>query len=192
MLGRSSLPPATPAARSAVALATRELGDRAGQGLPQAWTDAVTDAATPPKDDLADALDQAVLGTSLRARSPLWWTVIGMLQWVFLIAAVAGLIWLAVLAVLRWLQFQVDAPGVGGLAYPFLLLAGGLLIGFLLSLVARAIGRFGGRRRKALVAARLRESVEQVARDRLVAPVQEVLDRHRMTREHLEAAGKHP
>ena len=192
VLGRSSLPPATPAARSAVALATRELGDRAGQGLPQAWTDAVTDAATPPKDDLADALDQAVLGTSLRARSPLWWTVIGMLQWVFLIAAVAGLIWLAVLAVLRWLQFQVDAPGVGGLAYPFLLLAGGLLIGFLLSLVARAIGRFGGRRRKALVAARLRESVEQVARDRLVAPVQEVLDRHRMTREHLEAAGKHP
>ena len=192
MLGRSSLPPATPAARSAVTLAARELADRAGQGLPQAWTDAVTDAATPPRDDLADALDQAVLGTSLRARSPLWWNVFGMLQWFFVIATAAGLIWLAVLAVLGGLQLHVDPPGIGRLAYPFLLLAGGLLIGFLLSMAARAIGRFGGRRRRVLMAARLRESVEQVARDRLVAPVQEVLDRHRMTREHLEAAGKHP
>ena len=100
VLGRSSLPPATPAARSAVALASRELADRAGQGLPQVWADAVTDAATPPRDDLADALDQAVFSTSLRARTPLWWSVFGMLQWVFLIATAAGLMWLTILTVL--------------------------------------------------------------------------------------------
>jgi len=188
VLGRSSLPPATPAARSAVALATRELADSAGRGLPQVWADAVTDAATPQRDDLADALDQAVLGTSLRARAPLWWNGFGMLQWILLIAAAAGLSWLAVLAVLNLLQLHLDAPGIGRLAYPFLLLAGGLLLGFLLSLVARPIGRLGGRRRKAIVAARLREAVAQVARDRLVAPVQQVLDRHRITREHLETA----
>ena len=190
VLGRSSLPPATPAARSAVALAVRELGDLAGHGLPQAWTDAVTGAASPPRGDLADALDQAVLNTPLRARNPFWWTVIGMLQWVFSFASAAGLIWLVVLAVLGWLQLQVDPPGVGRLALPFLLLAGGLLVGFLLSLLARAIGRVGGRRRKALVARRLRESVAGVARERLVAPVQEVLDRHRMTRDHLAVACK--
>ena len=191
VLGRSSLPPATPAARSAVALATRELGDLAGQGLPQPWADAVTDAAAPPRDDLADALDQAVFGTSLRARNPLWWNVFGILQWVFVLAATVGLIWLAVLALLNALQLHVDAPGVGRLAYPLLLAAGGLLAGLLLSLVARAIGRVGGRRRKAVVASRLREAVSQVARDRLVAPVQEVLDRHRMTRAHLETARRH-
>ena len=73
----------------------------------------------------------------------------------------------------------------------FLLFAGGLLLGFVLSVVGRAIGRLAGRRRRALVAARLRESVAKVARDRLVAPVQEVLDRHRMTREYLEAASSH-
>jgi len=191
VLGRSSLPPTTPAARSAVALATRELGDLAGQGLPQQWVDAVTDAAEPPRDDLADALDQAVFGTSLRARNPLWWTVFGLLQWVFVLAATIGVIWLAVLAVLDALQLHVDAPGIGRLAYPLLLLAGGLFVGFLLSLGARALGRVGGRRRKALVASRLREAVSQVARDGLVAPVQEVLDRHRMTREHLDAALRH-
>jgi len=174
-----------------VALAARELADRASVGLPQMWADAATDAATPPRDDLADALDQAVLGTSLRKRAPLWWNVFGILQRVLLIAAVAGFIWLVVLAVLDWLQLHVDAPGIGRLAYPFLLLAGGLLLGFLLSLVARPIGRLGGRRRKAFVADRLREAVAQVARDRLVAPVQDVLNRHRMTREHLETARRH-
>jgi hypothetical protein len=103
----------------------------------------------------------------------------------------AGLIWLAILVVLGWLQLSPgQAPGLGPLPYPFLLLAGGLLIGSLVSLVARAIGRIGAQRRKVLVEARLRDSVGKVVRDRLVAPVQQVLDRHRLTREHLEAARK--
>lgn len=189
VLGRSSLPPATPAARSAVELATRELGDRVGQGLPQAWTDAVTNAATPPGEDLGDALDQAVVSTSLRERNPLWWAVFGALQWVFAIAAVAGLIWLGVLMVLGWLQLPaVDTPSFGPFAYPFLMLAGGLFTGFVLSRVTRVMGAVGGRRLKVLVAARLRDSVAQVARERFLAPVQQVLDRHRSTREHLDAA----
>jgi GTP-binding protein EngB required for normal cell division len=190
VLGRSSLPPATPAARSAVKLATRELGDQAGQGLPQAWAAAVANAATPPGDDLGDALDQAIINTPLRARNPLWWAVFGTLQDTFALAAVLGLIWLGALMVLGWLQLRVDAPRLGPLPYPLLLIAGGLLIGFLLSLLTRSLGRVGGRRRKSLVARRLRDSVAQVARDRLVATVQEVLDRHRTTREYLEVARK--
>jgi len=189
VLGRSSLPPPTPAARSAVALATRELGDRAGRDLPQPWTDAVTDAAMPPGGDLADALDQAVVSTSLRARDPMWWTLFGVLQWFFAITAAAGLIWLLVLMALGWLQLPTgDTPDLGPLPYPFLFLAGGLLAGFLTSLLTRALARAGARRRKRLVAARLRHSVAQVAQDRLVAPVQEVLDRHSQTRQSLETA----
>ncbi|HEX7536083.1 MAG TPA: dynamin family protein [Dermatophilaceae bacterium] len=189
VLGRSSLPPATPAARSAVALATRELGDRAGRPLPQVWTDAVTDAAMPPGEDLGDALDQAVVGTSLRARDPFWWTVFGFLQFVLAMTAAVGLSWLIVLMVLGWLQLSaVATPSLGPLPYPTLLFLGGLLAGFLVSLLTGAMGRVGARRRKALVAGRLRESVEEVARDLLVAPVQEILDRHRMTRQHLDLA----
>ncbi|HEX7461327.1 MAG TPA: ABC transporter, partial [Dermatophilaceae bacterium] len=164
---------------------------RAGQGLPQPWTDAVTNAATPPGDDIGDALDLEIVNTSLRAENPFWWAIFGTLQWVFAIAAMAGLIWLAILVVLGWLQLSPgQAPRLGPLPYPFLLLAAGLLIGSLLSLVARAIGRIGAQRRKVLVEARLRDSVGTVVRDRLVAPVQQVLDRHRSTREHLEAARK--
>jgi GTP-binding protein EngB required for normal cell division len=189
VLGRSSLPPATPAARSAVELTTRELGDRAGRELPQAWTDAVTDAAMPPGADLGDALDQAVMGTSLRARDPFWWTIFGFLQFFLAMAAAVGLSWLIVLMVLGWLQLPaVDTPSFGPLPYPSLLFVGGLLVGYLISLLTAAMGRVAGRRRKALVTGRLRESVEQVARDRLIARVQDVLDRHRLTREHLDKA----
>jgi len=191
VLGRSSLPAPSPAARSAVELATRELGDRAGRGLPQPWTDAVTNAATPPEGDLADVLDQAVLATSLRVRNPLWWAILGALQWIFAAAAVTGLIWLVLLMVLGWLQVSaIDTPRIGRLSYPFLLLAGGLVVGFLLSQLSRVLGRAGGRRLKVIVEGRLRDSVALVAREHLVAPVQHVLDRHRTTREHLEVARK--
>lgn len=191
VLGRSSLPPATPAARSAVALSTRTLGDRAGRELPQAWTDEVTDAAMPPGADLADALDQAVVSTSLRARDPRWWTLCGVLQFILAITAAVGLGWLIVLMVLGWLQLPtVGTPRLGPLPYPSLLLVGGLLAGYLMSLLTRALGRVSSRRRKALVAGRLRESVQQVVRERLISPVQEVLDRHRMTREYLDQARK--
>ena len=189
VLGRSSLPPATPAARAAVALATRDLGDRAGRELPQAWTDAVTDAATAPGNDLGDALDKAIVGTSLRERDPFWWTAFGFVQWVLVMTAAIGLSWLIVVTVLDWLRLPaVDTPGLGPVPYPYLLFVGGLFIGFLVSVLTGALGRVGGKRRKALVADRLHESVAQVARDRLVGPVQEILDRHRQAREQLEAA----
>jgi len=187
LLGRSSLPPVTPAARAAVALATREIGDRASRDLPQAWTDAVTDAAMQPGTELGDALDQAVVSTSLRDRDPFWWTAFGFVQWLLVLTAAVGLSWLVVLMVLDWLRPAVGTHGLGTL-FPFLLFAGGLFVGFLMSLLTAAFGRVGSRRRRVLVAARLNDVVAQVARDRLMMPVREVLHRHRMTREYLEVA----
>ena len=188
-LGRSSLPPATPAARAAVELATRRVGDRAAEGLPGPWADAVADAATPPGPDLGDALDQAVMRTPLRARDPLWWTVLGWVQTVLALLAVVGLVWLVVLGVVGWLQLpEIGTPRVGPLPVPFLLLAGGLLLGWLLAVLSRSFARTGARRRAALIRDRLRASVAGVASERIVAPVREVLRRHAATREHLDRA----
>ena len=114
VLGRSSLPPATPAARSSVELATRDLGDRAGAALPQRWADSVAAAATPPGDDLGDALDRAVMRTPLRARNPRWWAAVNAVQWLLALSAVLGLAWLAALAVMAWLRLPaLDTPRVG-------------------------------------------------------------------------------
>ena len=71
---------------------------------------------------------------------------------------------------------------------PFLLLVGGLVLGWLLALVSRSFARTGARRRAELIRRRLHDSVAGVAAERIVAPVRAVLRRHRATREQLDRA----
>jgi GTP-binding protein EngB required for normal cell division len=190
VLGRSSLPPPAPSARAAVGLATHDLADRAGAHLPRRWADSCSEAANPHGSDLADALDQAVVRTPLRGRQPIWWTVVGWLQWLFALCAVAGFLWLVVLGVLGWLRFpDLSTPQLGPLPDPFVLFVGGMAAGLMLAALARAWARAGGRRRRAAVGRLLRDAVSAVAQDRIVAPVQQVLDAHARTRTALEAAG---
>lgn len=189
VLGRSSLPPPSPAARAAVDLATRRLGDEAAQGLPTRWANAVADAATPPGPDLADALDQAVVRTSLRMRAPWWWRAFGAAQLVLAVVTVLGLLWLATLAVVGWLQLpEVDTPKLGPLPWPFVMFIGGLLLGLGLAALARWLAQVGARRRGAQVRRKLTDAVAGVARERILGPVQAVLERHRATRESLDHA----
>ena len=189
VLGRSSLPPPTPAARAAVELATRGVGDRAADGLPHRWAEAVSDAATPPGPELADALDQAVVGTSLRMRAPLWWRVFGIAQLLLALTAVLGAAWLVVLVVLGWLALpDPSTPSLGPVPYPLLMFAGGMLLGLALAAVARWLGRVGARRRGKVIRGRLTEAVAGVAAEQIVGPVRAVLTRHRTTREGLDRA----
>jgi GTP-binding protein EngB required for normal cell division len=187
VLGRSSLPPPSPAARSAVQLATRQVGERAGQDLPPRWADAVADAASPDDSTLADALDQAVMATPLRARNPFWWSFLRVVQLLLALTAVAGLLWLTVLAVLGYLQIDTEVPMWGPMPVPALMLVGGLLLGLVLALLSRVFGRVGASRRRALIGARLDKAVDGVAKEHVRRPVGTVLERHRQTRQQLQA-----
>lgn len=190
-IGRSSLPPPTPAARASVDLATRHLADVASEGLPTRWADAVHRAAAPEDNDLVDSLDQTVLEVPLRARRPLWWSVFNGLQWLFALVAVAGLVWLLVLMGLGWAQLPVpEPPTVGILPYPLLMLVGGLLLGLLLAALGRAIARAGARRRRDGIGRRFDAAIHDVAQERLVSEVHAVLARHARTRELLDQAIK--
>ncbi len=193
VLGRSSLPPPSPAARAAVSLATRRVADRAASGLPAPWAEAVEHAATPPGPDLGDSLDQAVVGTSLHSRSPGWWRVVGGIQLALAAAAVAGLVWLAAYVAAGWLQLDgllPEAPTVGALPVPFLLFAGGLVLGPLLAALAAWLARIGAGRRGATMDARLRDAIATVADDEIIGPVHRVLERHAATREALRYAAE--
>ncbi len=189
VLGRSSLPPPSPAARSAVELATRALGDDAARGLPPRWAEAVADAATPPGPDLADALDQAVVSTSLKMRPPWWWRVFGVAQLVLAavdgagsrMAARAGRDELAGVA-------AAGHPRLGVLPAPLLMVVGGLVLGLVLSTVSRQLARRGARRRGERIRQRLLGAVAGVAGERIVEPVRAVLARHRDTRRALDRA----
>ena len=168
---------------------TRRLGARASEGLPRAWADAVEAAARPSGAQLADSLDQAIVGTSLHLRRPLWWSVVGALQWLLALATVGGVGWLLALAGLAWFQFPV--PPVPTLLYipvPTLMAVGGPLLGLLLAGLSRVAARLGARRRSRTIALRLRERIAAVAQTLLLEPVRAILTRHRVTRQHLDAA----
>jgi GTP-binding protein EngB required for normal cell division len=191
VLGRSSLPPPSPSARAAVDLATRRLADRASADLPHPWADAVERAADPPGPALGDALDRAVVGTSLLARVPVWWRVVGLVQLVLAVAAVVGFLWLALYVLVGWAQLdQVvgDPPTVGVVPVPLVLFVLGLLGGLLLALVSRWLARVGARRRGRVMDGRLRTSIQGVAQSEIVQPVERVLERHAATRVALQRA----
>jgi GTP-binding protein EngB required for normal cell division len=170
---RTSLPATGAVERSRVELALRRLADDAAAGLPEPWPGSVHEAARSRAGDLADALDRAVATTDLGlARKPLWWRVVGFLQALLALTAVAGLLWLAGLYALTVLRLpEPEPPQVGVLPLPTVLLLGGLLAGLLLALLARALAVLGARRRRARAEARLRESVADVAETLVLAPV---------------------
>ncbi len=189
IVGRSSIPAPSASARSAVKLAALSLTERAADGLPVLWAEAVSDAAAPTDDRLYERLDRVVVTTPLRGNPPVWWQLMGWLQWVLGLAAVVGLVWLVVLGVIGWLKLpEIDTPKVGPFPLPTLLLVGGLVLGGLGAWLARVLARVGARRRRELVGTRLRTAIADVATDQLVVPVREVLDRHRETRESLDTA----
>ncbi len=189
VVGRSSIPAPSASARSAVKLAAIGLTERASEGLPVLWSEAVSDAAAPTDTRLYERLDRVVVTTPLRSNPPAWWRFVGSLQWVLGLAAVVGLVWLVALGAVGWLQLpQIDTPKVGAVPLPTLLLGAGVVLGLLLAWLARAAARVGARRRRALVGGRLTDAVEVVATEQLVEPVQEVLHRHRRTRELLDEA----
>lgn len=189
VLGRSSIPAPSASTRSAVDLATREFVRDASDGLPLRWAQAVEDSVSRDDGMLADALDQAVMHTPLRARRPIWWFVLNVLQWILGFVAVGGLVWLVVLYVMGFMQLpEPETPSVGILPVPLLMFAGGLLLGLGLSALARWWAKVGARRRRGVVARRLETSVAEVTDTRILAPVAAVLGRHAETREHLDEA----
>ncbi|MEW1955150.1 GTPase [Terrabacter sp. NPDC080008] len=191
VLGRSSIPAPSVSTASAVELATRSFVRQASEGLPARWTQAVEDAVDEGDGALGDSLDRAVIGTSLRARRPAWWFVVNLLQWVLGLVAVAGLVWYAVLWAFGLLQLpRPETPTVGILPLPLVLLVLGLLLGITLGVLSRWWARVGARHRRGVIAKRLAESVATVADQHVLAPVDEVLARHRETRVHLEAAAR--
>ncbi|GEA88456.1 GTPase [Cellulomonas cellasea] len=169
-LARTSLPTPGPAARARAATAVRTYADAATAGAPDDWVLAARRRAT--TDGLADALDQAVAGTRLEAeRRPVWWGVLGVLQWVLFAALVAGLLWLALLAGGAYLQLpEPPTPVWWELPAPTVLAIGGALAGLLVALLGRVAGGVGARRRATRVRRRLREAIDAVAGRLVVEP----------------------
>lgn len=182
---RSDAPagPAEPAQaqRSAARLAARTFGDHAAEGLPEPWASAVTAAARSHLADLPFALDEAVGRADLESRrTPVWWRLVGALQWLLLAVAVGGLGWLLTGFVITRLGHDHVRPAV---------VAGGALIaGLLLPALARPLVTLGASRAQRRAAGRMRAALDEVSGEYVLHPVRERLGRYSAARDALDAA----
>jgi hypothetical protein len=177
---RTSLPPATPVQRAQVDSALRSLARDAASGLPEPWPALARRAATAHEPALADRLDRAVAGADLRMRRPRWWSGARWLQRLVAGVALAGALWLLVLAGFGYLQLgdAVPTPDIRGFPAPTALLVGGLLAGVLLAALARLVNRFGARRRARRARRELHARIAAVAEELVIAPLEAELAAH--------------
>ncbi|MET8253722.1 GTPase [Micromonospora sp. NPDC005197] len=192
LVAATSVPDPTATQRSALGLAIRAVADRAAADLPAAWPAAVTSAARSRLGDLPDALDRTIAGTDLGLdRRPLWWRVVGGVQWLVTLAAVVGLGWLVLGYALRALGLPaLDNPMVGQVPLPTLLLLGGLLAGLLVAAVTRPVVRWAARRARARAEQRLTAKVADVGAEYVLAPVRIVLASYAQARDALRDAAR--
>ncbi len=173
-LNRTSLPPAGAPERARTDAAVREFADEASAGAPGPWRAAIRSAARDGREDLPDALDQAIAGTDLLAgKRPLWWLLFNTLQWIALLLAAGGLGWLGVLAALGYFQMPVpEVPRTEGWPWPTLMVAGGVVLGVALAIAGRILGGWAARARASRATKRLKAAVAAVAEQRIVDPVE--------------------
>ncbi|MEV1331785.1 GTPase [Micromonospora costi] len=193
LVAATSVPDPTAAQRSALGLAIRAVADRAGSELPAGWPTAVTDAARSRLADLPDALDRAVAGTDLGLNHrPLWWRLVGAVQWLVTLTALAGLGWLVLGYALRALGLpELDTPRVGEVPLPTLLLLGGLLAGLLVAALTRPVVRWAAARARRRAEQRLLTAVSAVGDEYVLAPVRGVLTSYDEARDALRDAARH-
>ncbi len=187
---RRSLPATTPVQRARVDTEVRALADTASQGLERPWAESIRRASTSRLDELGDRLDAAMAETDLEvARLPVWAGGVRLLQWLLILTALAGGVWLAALAAMDFMELgRGETPQLGELPIPTLMLVGGVLLGVVLAIACRGLVRVTARRRAAGADRRLRAAVHEVAVELVLEPVRGELAAHAAVRKGLAEA----
>ena len=187
---RSSLPQATQVQQARVESAVRDVADSLSHDLSRPWGNSIRRASVSRAHDLTDQLDRAVGSAELGVASLPWWcSAIRVVQWMLLIAAVAGGLWLGGLAVMGYLQMPTpDTPRALGFPIPTLMLLGGLLIGVLLALLSRVLVGIAAKSRARRAERRLRAAVESVTDELVIAPMRAELSAYSTVRDGLKQA----
>ena len=187
---RASVPEASHVQRARVDTAVRAVADDVGAELSPPWAEAVRRASVSRLPDLNDALDKAVSGTDLGvAGTPIWWRLIRGVQWLLVLTALVGGLWLAGLAVMGYLQLpELSTPDLRGFPVPTLMLLGGVVIGVLLGVFCRVVVRISARTKAHSADRRLRGAISDVTERLVIEPVEAEVEAYRATRAGLAAA----
>ncbi|WP_405217524.1 GTPase family protein [Agrococcus sp. Ld7] len=184
---RTGMPPMSAAQRAQAGLAVRAYADSAAAGLGDGWAAAIHEHAADALESLPSELDRAVARTDLGARASWWWPLLAGIQWLALIVAVIGGVWLLLPILLPiWGMVAPVIPQVEGTEtwldgwpIPLVGLIGGVLVGILLGLIGALISGAVGAARRSRARRRLRRQVSAVARETVVQPIEAERERAR-------------
>jgi len=187
---RTSMPVASSVQRARVDTAVRTLADEMSEGLTRPWQTSLRKASTSRLDDLGDRLDASLTSTDLGVgRLPVWAKLVRVLQWLLILCALGGALWLGALAGASYLQLDLaDAPESGGLPVPTLMLLGGVAAGVVLAVLCRLLVGLTARSRARSADQRLRKGLHDVAEELVVAPLEQELVAYRQVRDGLAKA----
>jgi GTPase Era involved in 16S rRNA processing len=191
-INRTSVPQATSVQRARVDAAVRELAEDVAAGLSRPWAGSIRRSSVAHLDDFGDRLDGALASTDLGvAKIPMWAGVVRLLQWLLILAALAGGVWLAALTVMKYLDMPApETPTFQGIALPLVLLVGGVAIGVLLALLCRLLVSSTAKKRARAADRRLRDAIAEVSEELVISPVKDELAAYETVRNGLTRALK--
>jgi hypothetical protein len=112
----------------AVQHALHELAVSYGRGLTRPWRSRLRDVALHASEPLQQLTSEALGRVTANPPKRRWWHPVSLLWGVFELVTLAGLMWLAVIAASNYLELpSMDAPTIGGIALPMVLVAGGIV-----------------------------------------------------------------
>ena len=189
---RTSVPRASGVQKARVDTEVRALADDVSKDMGQPWAAAIRGASTSRLTDLNDRLDRAVASTDLGAdKIPVWAGLVRILQWLLIITAIIGGLWLALLAFGAYARLPpIPTPEVRDFPIPTLMLLGGILLGIVLALTCRVLVGLTARKRARAADKRLRLAISQVSEEIVVAPMQTELAAYSAMRDGLATALK--
>lgn len=190
-LDDQGVPEVGPVQRANTELTVRQMVDGVSGSLGRPWRTAIR-AAAGGDGDVAMALDRAIREADLKvARTPLWWRLVHLVQWLLLLGVVAA----GLYAGARELEPRYTLPfelpvfkDIEGIPLAAIVAGGSLAAGLLLGVVSRFLTRISARRKAKRVNAALRESISQVAEEQVLQPVERVLADYAIYRKGLLAA----
>lgn len=175
---RSSMPELDAASKAVANRGVRDYAEEIATGLPEQWAAAVTDRAGQSAEKVPEALDRAIARTRVPAQPAKAWSLLTVVQWLALVAALIGVLWYLVVAfvpgILTPLLGGDLVPEVEGWPIPTLLIMAGLLTGLIIGLISAVFGGMLGSGVRRRTKAALRREIALVSEETVVAPLGEV------------------
>ena len=172
---RSSMPELDAASKAVANRGVRDYASAVSDGLPHEWSAAVADRAEEVSAGLPAELDRAVARTTLPAEPSKGWSLLTVIQWLTLLAALVGVLWYLLVAfvpgVLTPLLGGDLVPDVEGWPIPTLLIMAGLLTGLVIGLISAVFGGMLGSGVKRRTRSAVQKQVAEVSQTAVVEPL---------------------